>query len=374
MARRREERVALAVPVRVWGTDKNGKPFMQMAETVDITRLGARIKGLTEVTSPGDIIGIQRDKEKARFRVIWVGKPGTPQAEMIGIHSVEPTRFIWGIPIPQQWSPKVAHPCVPQDEGVGRRIQPRYACEGSAEILREGRTALWATVADISLSGSYVESLTPLPPKTEVEVVLNIEGVELRSKAVVRASHAGVGMGLAFSEMSIANRSKLDEMISGFAAAQAPPVVEAKKPTGPAAQDVIALARRLDDASNELKELQAALQAGPTGLDPRVLENFREAANHVRQIAWIVQQWLQRSSLHQDPFAILGQIQAERVRVTAELANQLAMDLDASEVDSSTPGLPALHENIKRVRKRLAILFRETDRDSEDTAPAETAD
>ncbi len=356
MARRREERVALSIPVRVWGTDRHGKPFIENTETVDITRLGARIKGLTSVVSAGNIIGIEYKQQKCRFRVIWVGGVGTPHEGMIGVHSVEPSKFIWGIPIPQQWAPKVAHPCVPQDGGSGRRIQPRYACEGSVEVRKDGRTALWGALSDISLSGCYIETLTPLPVKTTVELALNIEGLEIVTGAVVRTSHSGVGMGMAFSEMSVADRSRLDDLIAGFSAPQ--PTAASAKSEAPVAE-VIALARRLDAASTELKELQAALQAGPSGLDPRVLENFREATNHVRQISWVVQQWLQRSSQNQDPFAILDQLQAERVRVTAELAKQLCMDIDATEVDPSTVGLLALNDNVKQLRKRLATLFRE---------------
>lgn len=356
MARRREERIGLTVPVRVWGTDPHGKPFIQVGETVDITRLGARIKGLVEVTSPGDIIGIQRGSEKARFRVIWVGKPESPLAGMIGVHSVEASKFIWGIPIPQQWEPKAAHKCVPQDEGIGRRIQPRYACEGSAEVRRDGKTALWAAVTDISLSGCYLETLTPLPIKSDVEIVLNIEGTEISSRAVVRSSHPGVGMGIAFSEMKVADRGRLDEMIAGFGAPQ--PIPATVKPDAGSAE-VAALARRLDAASNELKELQAALQTGPVGLDPRVLENFRDATNHVRQISWVVQQWLQRSTQKQDPFAILDQLLAERIRVISELSRQLCMDIDSSEVDPSSVGLSGLNESIKQLRKRLATMFRE---------------
>ena len=46
MTSRREERIPAKLPVRVWGVDMNGMPFMQTAHAVDITRHGARLVDL----------------------------------------------------------------------------------------------------------------------------------------------------------------------------------------------------------------------------------------------------------------------------------------------------------------------------------------
>ena len=44
MERRRELRLRLALQVRVWGTDHNGKSFEQDATTVDLTPRGVRLR------------------------------------------------------------------------------------------------------------------------------------------------------------------------------------------------------------------------------------------------------------------------------------------------------------------------------------------
>lgn len=92
----------MRIPIRLWGMDRAGKLFEVKAQTVDITPLGAQVEGVYCLITPGSIVGIQRGKSKARFRVQWVGEPGTPMEGRIGIRCIEPGRYIWGIPLVRQ--------------------------------------------------------------------------------------------------------------------------------------------------------------------------------------------------------------------------------------------------------------------------------
>ena len=74
---RLEQRVNVALPVRVWGMDANGGLFEHQAMTVDITTTGARIEGTASPLHKGCIVGIQHAISKARYRVAWVGAGGT---------------------------------------------------------------------------------------------------------------------------------------------------------------------------------------------------------------------------------------------------------------------------------------------------------
>ncbi len=97
---RQEYRMAKVVRVSVRGVDRNGNSFVQSANAIDISQNGARLDGVGFLTWPGETIEVKRGWKKARFRVVWVGQPGTQQANQIGICSLEPEKAIWGVTLP----------------------------------------------------------------------------------------------------------------------------------------------------------------------------------------------------------------------------------------------------------------------------------
>src|SRR5262249_31576696 len=76
---------------RVWvsGVDRKGDPYTQSAYTIDISEKGARLDGMGNITGAGEIIELKRGWSKARYRVVWIGPPGTAQANQIGICCVD---------------------------------------------------------------------------------------------------------------------------------------------------------------------------------------------------------------------------------------------------------------------------------------------
>src|SRR5438067_6331161 len=95
MASRREERIKTKLPVRVWGVDMNGMPFMQTAHAVDVTRLGARLVDLFCLPEIGEIT-IQHGSQKARYKIAWTGTLGGAEAGQVGLRLMEPEKNIWG--------------------------------------------------------------------------------------------------------------------------------------------------------------------------------------------------------------------------------------------------------------------------------------
>src|SRR5437868_1485171 len=95
MTSRREERVRTKLPVRVWGVDMNGMPFMQTAHAVDVTRLGARLVDLFCLPEIGEIT-IQHGSQKARYKIAWTGTMGGAEAGQVGLRLLEPEKNIWG--------------------------------------------------------------------------------------------------------------------------------------------------------------------------------------------------------------------------------------------------------------------------------------
>lgn len=120
------------------------------------------------------------------------------------------------------------------------------------------------------------------------------------------------------------------------------------------------LTGRLAKASADLQELEKLMPDGD--IDPRILAEFRESVDHVRQTAWAVQQWMELSAAHRDPFTVLNWLASERVRIGAQVSRELCMDLDASEVTTETPGVQNLYHEVRGLLDRLKrIVKREPD-------------
>jgi hypothetical protein len=94
---RREKRVPASIPIRVRGVDPEGNAFTQSAQAVDVSRHGARLDGIGYVTRPGETIEVKRRWQSARYRVLWVGHPGTPEAGQAGVYALQPGKNPWGI-------------------------------------------------------------------------------------------------------------------------------------------------------------------------------------------------------------------------------------------------------------------------------------
>jgi hypothetical protein len=90
---RRERRIHIAVPVKVFA-DAAGTDF-QTCCTYEISTIGVRLVAPTGVREVGQIIALQRQTRRARYKVIWIGKPGTAEAGQVGVETLEPNNSIW---------------------------------------------------------------------------------------------------------------------------------------------------------------------------------------------------------------------------------------------------------------------------------------
>jgi hypothetical protein len=104
---RRCPRAPQALRVIVRGHDRNGNPFAQSSNTMDISEDGARLDNVAYLTSPGEVIEVKRRWHgKARFRVAWIGQLGTSESNQIGICTMESGKIPWRIKIAEPKSSK----------------------------------------------------------------------------------------------------------------------------------------------------------------------------------------------------------------------------------------------------------------------------
>ena len=255
MQARSEPRQHQESPVRIFGMDDKGQAINLSAWTVDISHHGARIRGVTNWSTPGETIGVRHGAEKARYKIVWVGTNGAPTQGQIGLMCVETGKYIWGVAAPQASTSAAAanasgsirpgnisskFPALddtrmpiglipnapppqrvktgPGDSGSianNRRKDARYIAAGGVKITEIGAPApQWATLHDLSLGGCYVETTAPLPPASRVEMVLHINEIQIAAKGMVTVQHKLVGMGVKFTELSPLNRTRLEQVMA----------------------------------------------------------------------------------------------------------------------------------------------------------------
>jgi len=115
------------------------------------------------------------------------------------------------------------------------------------------------------------------------------------------------------------------------------------------------LTARLQAITSELQELEHSVLSGD--LDSRVLSEFRNAVDHIRNTAWSVQQWVDAPQQSGDPYAVLPALAAQRVRRATQLATDLCLDLQTVEVTAETEGMGDLYRSIDDLHRRLERLL-----------------
>jgi hypothetical protein len=237
MGRRSETRITKRAPVLVHGTDPSGSPFAVPAQLIDISGAGASLTGLNGVGLPGTKVELEYQGRKARYRIQWVGKEGTKRANQVGLRSLEPGSFIWGVQLPD-WSEDTFDPGQLEDartasiyrsgngataKGRERRVFMRHTCRIEAIVTIEGTDLSTPTiVSDLSLGGCYLEMLSPFPMSTSVELRMNPGNTTLHVHGQVRTSQSGMGMGISFTGLTPEDFEKLRKLAPPDAASQKP--------------------------------------------------------------------------------------------------------------------------------------------------------
>jgi hypothetical protein len=116
------------------------------------------------------------------------------------------------------------------------------------------------------------------------------------------------------------------------------------------------LTARLRAITVELQELERSVMSGD--LDSRVLNEFRNAVDHIRNTAWTVQQWVDAHEQSGDPYAVLPALASQRVRRATQLADDLCLDLQSVEVTADTEGVGDLYRSVGDLNRRLELLFK----------------
>ena len=209
--KRKEKRMEAVHPIRLWGMDANGRPFIEAVTTLDISRTGARLKNPRAKIAVGDIVGLKSGESKSRFQVMWVGKAGTPDEGHVGLKSLDDDKGLWNI------KPSAADSAEEIDTYIkpprrDSRLVERLKCSLSVEVGSNNSAARTRTfVTDISLGGCYISMVTPVPVESKITLALWVDQkTKIWVDGIVIGSNPGLGMGIKFLNVP---RRTIEEMI-----------------------------------------------------------------------------------------------------------------------------------------------------------------
>jgi hypothetical protein len=105
MIERRGNRTKAVLPVKVKGTDKAGKAFEDLAHTLDVTAVGARLGGIRHELKLQDEVTVFYRQRKTQFRVVWIKRMQGTTEFQIGLQALSQDKEGWGLGQDQQTVP-----------------------------------------------------------------------------------------------------------------------------------------------------------------------------------------------------------------------------------------------------------------------------
>lgn len=224
------KRIHVALPLRVTCWDQDIKPYLEIACTYDISAQGARITGLRDVKQPGEIIVVERGRNRAYCRVVWVGASNSGLNGQVGIQCVENERLMWDAELRdledtydpilrdgQLWG-AVSGPMGARN----RRRQDRFQIDGAAALQNPASNTekIEGQLRDLSELGCLVDPDGTLITGTDLKLVLTIGNYDLSLKGRVRHVAAQLGAGIEFREIRKGDRSRLQHLLRKLAEQQ----------------------------------------------------------------------------------------------------------------------------------------------------------
>ncbi len=218
---RNDKRVHVALPIRITYWDEDKKPGLEMACTYDISAHGARISSLRFVNQAGEIVAVERGRNKAFCRVVWVGDDQSKLHGQVGLECVEPDRNLWEAELHDMEDvyEKVEKTSGPAKSALAgnRRRRERVEIDGKAEIVKSDSIALnniqQAELKDLSEIGCLVKTKEVLLPGTDIKLVLRVANYDLALKGKVKHSALDLGVGIEFAQVRKSDRQTLKFLI-----------------------------------------------------------------------------------------------------------------------------------------------------------------
>jgi hypothetical protein len=212
---RYDKRVQLAIPLRVVTWDAQKRPQLDMVCTLDVSLRGARLYGVRPTMKVGEVVTVERGRNKFFCRVVWIGEPNTEQKGQIGIQAVDAGKSLWEKEmrdVADQFSPIQAEEARPTAGERKRKFQ-RLQADAQARVLPQSPgmpdgELSQGRIKNISETGCLLTSAANLEIGACVQIVVDLPNSDVAVRGKVR--HIGPdGLGIQFSEIRKSDRQLL---------------------------------------------------------------------------------------------------------------------------------------------------------------------
>jgi hypothetical protein len=212
----REKRVHVALPIRVtyW---KNGlRTGVQQACTYDIGPSFARVTGLRDSCDVGELITVERGRNRAQFRVCWVGN--SDLRGQFGIESADGDQAPWNSELreaDEAYQSLVGmKPRSDRADGENRRRATRFAIQDITGSLNPHRGVLLeAHLQNISEHGCQLTVPRVVAPGSDVELNLHVSNVPVTLRGKIRHAAQSLVPGVEFRDIRVGDRPVLELLL-----------------------------------------------------------------------------------------------------------------------------------------------------------------
>jgi PilZ domain len=200
-------RVPVDLELRVWGMGADGRIFSQHARARNVSIGGALISDIDRDLKIGDTIGVQRGEKKARCKVIWTLNTRSAEKIRAGVQLLSEKDCPWTALLPK------TDESTPIPAKGTRRWERHKILQLIALYEQRAAAPMRVTATDISASGCYVETISPFAMGTSLTVDLRFGTERILTRAFVRASDPGVGMGIEFVGLTTDEQRRFQEYL-----------------------------------------------------------------------------------------------------------------------------------------------------------------
>jgi hypothetical protein len=95
--KRRGNRTKAVLPVRIKGKDSTGKPFEELAHTLDVNASGIRLGSVRRELSQLDEVTVFFRQRRMQFRVVWTKKMKGSSEFQVGLQAMTQEKEAWGM-------------------------------------------------------------------------------------------------------------------------------------------------------------------------------------------------------------------------------------------------------------------------------------
>ncbi len=227
--------VHLALPLRLTLLGKAERSTPEMVCTYDIHPRGARLLSGRSVNL-GDLLQLERGRNKAVCRVIWIADANSPLRGQFTVECVDQGKAPWEDELRQgqeQFFPLLTAeelrngPLLRRGDANKRR-RPRFTVDGAADLIHLDGPMLRTEgqIKQLSELGCLIHAAGNIMPGAYLKVALNVFKVSVALRGQVKYSGEKTGLGVEFTEIRQGDRPLLAYVLAALSSEKRAPEIK----------------------------------------------------------------------------------------------------------------------------------------------------